>query len=311
MKKLMSLLILLSVLVLPVLAGCTDTVLPVLPGSTAKAETEIGEVTGVEDAEHITISELYVNSEVGDGDELYTDTYLEAFACAPGAEAVRIWQDQDLVCEYDTDHGYFSLEFSEVGEHSASVSGRYNGQWSDPKEVWHGEIKTKGDLGATTFTVVLPENEGEDPQVVFDWKESRVGWAKLQLSCVDGETESALWNSYSNDVYVGPDQSSVSIPAEYMSIPGEYVLELYYEVTGYNPYSYTKHVTVPGTAPGLASVVVNNNEPLTFTAEDSDLHTFRIPVTVSKTGKLTAIQKGVAIVTVTAQGGAAASCTVT
>lgn len=34
-------------------------------------------------------------------------------------------------------------------------------------------------------------------------------------------------------------------------------------------------------------------------------------VTVSKTGKLIAIQKGVAIVTVTAQGGAAASCTVT
>ena len=36
MKKLMSLLILLSVLVLPVLAGCPDTVLPVLPVSAAK-----------------------------------------------------------------------------------------------------------------------------------------------------------------------------------------------------------------------------------------------------------------------------------
>ena len=284
MKKLMSLLILLSVLVLPVLAGCPDTVLPVLPVSVAKAETEIGEVTGVEDAEHITISELYVSSDIGDGDELYTDAYMEAFACAPGAEAVRVLLDQDLVCEYEGDDGHFYLEFSEAGEHSVNVSGRYNGQWSDPKEVWRGEIKTMGDLGATTFTVVMPENEGQDPQVTFDWKAPLPDWAQLQLSCVDGETESALWDVRGYSLDIGSNGDSVAIPAEYMSIPGEYVLELCCTRTGYDQYNYTQHVTVPGTAPGLASVVVNNNEPLVFSAEDGGLHTYQVPVTLNKTG---------------------------
>ena len=151
-------------------------------------------------------------------------------------------------------------------------------------KVWHGEIKTMGDLGATTFTVVMPENGGEDPQVTLDWKAPLPDWAQLQLSCVDGETESILWSDSGDSLQIGLNDASFPIPAEYMSIPGEYVLELYCSRIGYDQYNYTQHVTVPGTAPGLASVVVNNNEPLVFTAEDSDLHTYRIPVTVSKTG---------------------------
>ena len=60
MKKIMSLLILVSLLVLPVLAGYMDAVPSFFPFSAAEAENEIGETASVEDARHIRITNIYI-----------------------------------------------------------------------------------------------------------------------------------------------------------------------------------------------------------------------------------------------------------
>ena len=72
MKKIMSLLILISLLVLPVLAGSTDAVSAFLPVSAARAETEIGETVSVEDARNIRITNIFIYDNYWDEcDELY------------------------------------------------------------------------------------------------------------------------------------------------------------------------------------------------------------------------------------------------
>ena len=281
----MSLLILVSLLVLPVLAGYMDAVPSFFPFSAAEAENEIGETASVEDARHIRITNIYIyDNNWDDCDELYIGYYLCGDIYAPGAEAIRVLADGELIKQEDYDTCDMYVSFSESGEHVVSASGKYNGQWSNPREVWRGEVKTKGDQQATTFTVEMPENAGDNARVVFDWKESELGDTRLYLTCVDGERESLLWNDYEDEDGLYEGRDDILIPGECLSVPGEYVLKLCCEKGGYNPYTYTKRITVPGTAPGLVSVVVNNNEPVIFTSDSSRSKTYEIPVSLSKTG---------------------------
>ena len=136
MKKIMSLLILISLLVLPVLAGSTDAVSAFLPVSAARAETEIGETVSVEDARNIRLTNIFIYDNYWDEcDELYTGYYLCGDIYAPGAEGIRIWADDELIKQEDRDTCDLYASFSETGEHVVSASGKYNGQWSDPREV--------------------------------------------------------------------------------------------------------------------------------------------------------------------------------
>lgn len=284
MKKIISLLALVGLLLLPVLAGCMDEAPAFLRVSAAEAETDIGETVSVEDAQNIRVFNISMYDDYGDRDDLYIGTYLGMEVYAPGAMGLRIWVDGELADEGGRDQDYLDYRFSEAGEHTVSISGNYNGQWSDPREVWRGEVKTKGEQEATTFTVETPENAGDSYRVVFDWKDRELRQARLSLYCVDGDTESELWNDYYDEDGLWAGRKDISIPAKYLGVPGEYVLKLFCEKVEYDPYTFTKRITVPGTAPGFPSVIINNNEPVVIDAESSSGQSYEIPVRLSKTG---------------------------